>query len=179
MLSKEVALIKGAALRERVIEWLAKAPKKFWGIPASSSGKYHSADECVPGGCVLHTRRVVAMVLVLAPAYSLSPEGTDLCIAAALLHDVMKQGDGDDPLVRCSREEYDRHGPNIQGWFISRFGTEVLNDAYASEVIKLVTSHMGPWSPDGIRPYSPTAWCLFMADYMASRKWVAPVVPLA
>ena len=168
----ELALIQDPGIRDLAACMLRAAPAKCLDIPASSTAKYHTEDECQDGGNVLHTKRVVAMVLEFSRAYSLQARDTDYTIAAALIHDILKQGA---EVIKCSRLEYDCHGPNLYLWADEMFGYPSLDMA---EILDIASRHMGPWSSPAFRPNDPCSWCLFMADYTASRKYIAPVVPV-
>ena len=63
----------------------------FWDAPSSSSGKYHPVSELSGDGTVIHTKRVFALAYELSRGFGC--EGSrDVICAAALLHDLAKQG---------------------------------------------------------------------------------------
>lgn len=177
--TNELAAIVDLNVRTTVRDMLLKAPVKFWAIPASSSGKYHAEDECQIGGNVLHTRRVVGMVQLLARAYDIDQINLDICIAAALIHDMLKQGP-DMPwpvaLQTCSKREYNMHGPNLYVWYAESIGELTLA---AADILDIASRHMGIWSSPAFRPNDACSNCLAMADYVASRKPLAAAIPLA
>lgn len=176
-LQKELDLIQNPDVKVFVRRALDLAPARFWKDKAASSGKHHAEDEAVEGGLVLHTRRVVAAALVLAPAYGIADGSWDLdvVVGACLLHDVVKYGAGEGPGYDFAA--YKRHGPNVRYWYCEVADRDVstLTDA-EEEIFMLTDSHMGPWSPEGCKPETPLQWCVFMADYVASRKRWAGVM---
>ena len=176
---KELALIANNEVRSTVEAILVLAPDQFWYMPASSSGKYHAADECLPCGNVLHTKRVVAMVRMLAPAYGVAGVELDYCMAAALIHDILKGGAAEGDLkftAKCSRAEYERHGPNLLLWYQDVLGFIAWP---ADAILDIASRHMGVWSPVGYQPDDKLSQLVAMADYVASRKPLAPAIPLA
>lgn len=184
----QLALIGNPAVRESVLKMLLAAPEKSWSIPSSSTGKHHAKDENTIGGNVLHTKRVVAMVCMLAPAFEVSTADTpmaiagvkmisrsdlDLVIAAALIHDILKQGTQE---VWCSKAEYNMHGPNLFLWHEEKLGAP---DYIAKEILDIASRHMGVWSKPSYRPNDNCSRLLAMADYVASREDLAPAIKLA
>lgn len=120
LFTKEINYISNQILRDIVTDTLNKAPSCFAVIPASSSGKYHSAVDCelgdrdgdtiYAGGLVNHTRAVTAIAqsLMQSNAFKDICFGTDeyiefetlsmyqdCAIAACILHDCCKAKDND------------------------------------------------------------------------------------
>jgi hypothetical protein len=164
----ELGLITTHHVAHSAVAMLRAAPAKSWTMPASSSSKYHAVDECVTGGNVLHTKRVVAMVVMLAPAYGLDRWQLDIVIAAALIHDILKQGPEDN---MCSKAEYNMHGPNLWLWYEACLG---MPDSLDGDILDMASRHMGVWSAPSYRPNDSCSNCLAMADYVASRKPIGP-----
>ena len=173
-LDTETATITHEGLRELTRHTILAAPPAFWQAPASTSGKYHHADECLQGGLVLHTRRVYRVAEHLLRMYGVQPQAAmySICLAAALLHDcckVMAIGEHsrfDHPLLAA---ELTRHTAELMEYSVS---PHLLADLCAA-----IESHMGRWRSShhapGIllpEPNSATAWLVHQADYIASRK---------
>ena len=168
-----VDAIPHAGLRELTRLTLAAAPSAFRQAPASTSGKYHSGDECEPGGLVLHTRRVYRVAEHLLRMYGIGQQAPmySICLAAALLHDcckVMALGEHtrfDHPLLAA---ELVRHQAEHLEHPVRPHILDDLCDAIAA--------HMGRWRSSqyapGIllpEPKSATAWLVHQADFIASR----------
>ena len=94
LFEKEIAYIEIEDIKEFFKKAISLVPDYFFEIPASSSGKFHSALECGFGGLVYHTRSVakVANYLVNLQQYKskLNEVEKDCVICAALLHDCLK-----------------------------------------------------------------------------------------
>lgn len=168
--------IKHAGLRELTEKTLEAAPAAFWHAPASTSGKYHHADECLQGGLVLHTRRVYRVTLDLLQMYGISESAPmySVCQAAALLHDcckVLSIGEHsrfDHPLQAA--ELVRSIAPQVQ----QRVPAHLLHDLCGA-----ISAHMGRWSTSTYSPgtklptpNSAAEWLVHQADYIASRKHI-------
>lgn len=168
-----VDAIPHEGLRELTRSTLQAAPPAFWLAPASSTGKYHSGDECAPGGLVLHTRRVYRVAEHLLRMQGVQPRAAmySIVLAAALLHDCCKiiaEGEHsrfDHPLLAAElvRQQAATMAPPLRA--------HILADLCAA-----IESHMGRWRTNhhapGIilpEPASATAWLVHQADYIASR----------
>lgn len=175
-MKKLITEIKHAGLRELTEKTLEAAPAAFRQAPASTSGKYHHADECAPGGLVLHTRRVYRVALDLLQMYGISESAPmySVCQAAALLHDCCKvqtlgeHSRFDHPLQAA--ELVRSIAPQVQ----QRVPAHLLHDLCGA-----ISAHMGRWSTStyapGIklpRPNTATEWLVHQADYLASRKHI-------
>lgn len=160
----ELKEIQSDAIRAVTESLLEGVPSYFWVVPASSSGKFHPAYALGEGGLVRHTKAAVKFATELAPITDFTREELDFAIAALLLHDTQKQGDGtghtvfEHPLLAA---EYVRqHAP---AW-------------YAEHVAPLIASHMGQWNTskfsEEVLPTPETKLERFVheCDYLASRK---------
>jgi hypothetical protein len=151
----------------------------FWLMPSSFSGKYHPSDEHGAGGNVLHTKRVVAIIKILADSYSLSDEEKDMLYAAALIHDIKKgnRKEGEEKFI------YDPMHPYTVGPFVKKCQEDDKNFAsesqsstlYVSEemvqsILRLVRCHLGPWSPvPETTPVTYLDMMLHVADNISSK----------
>lgn len=177
--TKELEYIENEDLRYFVTQCLIQAPKYFYRVPASSSGKYHPKQDLGEGGLVRHTKAVVqvAMDLIRCEQFLSSKESKDEIISACILHDVIKNGfedsgktDIEHPLLACefiekiflSNEDYDKI-----------WTKKNLIQCY-------IKSHMGIWNKDKkgneilplIGEYNDCGLLVHLADYIASRKYV-------
>jgi hypothetical protein len=88
----ELALIARPEIKEFVEECIRTVPDYvFEDCPSSSSGKYHPIEELGPDGTILHTKKVFALAYELSRALDCEASRDEVC-AAALLHDLLKQG---------------------------------------------------------------------------------------
>ena len=92
MFKDELNLISNSAIREFAKACIKAAPDYvFVDCPSSSSGAYHPVDELSGDGTVLHTKRVFALAYELSRGFDCEHHRDEIC-AAALLHDMAKQG---------------------------------------------------------------------------------------
>lgn len=162
----ELESIQTPSIRDVVRDLLGNVPSYFWVVPASSSGKYHPAYAVGDGGLVRHTKAAVKFCNEFKVIKGFTTEENDFAIAALLLHDTWKQGDGveghtvfDHPVLAA---EYVKN--NSPAWF--------------SEVVApLIASHMGQWNTskyaEGVVlpvPSSELEKFVHECDYLASRK---------
>ena len=172
--ANELALIHNDFMREIAIKTLLAAPKQFWTAPASSTGKYHSADECLPMGLVLHIKRVCKSANFLAqdPEYWSEIKRDnfipyDGLIVSALLHDCVKSG------KNWGLYTVTEH-PQLAADLVLEVNGNTL---FAQAVAQTIKTHMGwAWGDRvwGNPTNAPKTLCqklLHRADMMASRKW--------
>jgi hypothetical protein len=150
-------------------------PDYFFEIPASSSGKFHSALECGYGGLVYHTKSVakIANYLVNLQQYKtkLNEVEKDCVICAALLHDCLKHG------VE-NKTGYSVHEhPILAAEFVKT--DDRLDSILSNEIRALIgdaiASHSGEWTTNKRSKVElPTPQTLLQelvhtSDYIASR----------
>lgn len=153
-----------------------KVPIDFWFRESSSTGKYHPKCENGVEGLVRHTIRVAEIVRNLAN--EVLPEGTDLFIAAALIHDTFKY-----PTPGLKYTEF-MH-PKLAADAIIRFYEnecpEPLDDLQEIDscirfIADIVSTHHGYYNTskysEGVldTPHNSEGWLLHHADFMASMK---------
>lgn len=153
--------IKDKQIKDLIVKILSMAPKYFWRIPSSSSGKWHPSDEDKVGGKVLHTKRSVYIAYHLARMEELNELEKDLLIGAMIVHDICCQGSEDE----ASSTTMPEHGLLVQK------KTKSLRDSpYYAEIMAIVQAHMGHWGP--VKPKKKLEKLAHMADYISSRKAV-------
>lgn len=172
--TNELALIHNDFMKEIVVNTLLAVPKQFWIAPASSSGKYHSADECAQMGLILHTKRVCKCANFLAqdPEYWDEMKENnyipyDGLIASAILHDCVKSG-------RTWGAYTVSDHPKLAAELVIEVNG---NTPFTQSIAKTIKTHMGwKWGDRiwGNPQDAPKTLCqklLHKADMMASRKY--------
>jgi len=162
------ALVEGA---------LMKAPDGFWLSPASSTGKYHPPfDQVVPGGLVNHSLVVIRFAEEGIRRYSEftdkkyrpDPMWLDAARAAAMLHDVIKNGNS------WGRYTVPNHGQLAAEFLTDLDNITSLPQPQRDALIEAVRWHMGRWTKgfQSHLPLSPLELLIQEADYYASRRWI-------
>jgi hypothetical protein len=156
----EVDAIYDEDLKDMVVRtYLDGCPDSFWERPSSSTGKYHSDDECGKHGNWLHTKRVFAKYCDLSQSYVENGVMTEwereAGKAAALIHDMMKYG--------WPSEGRD-HTTNEHDVIAADVARNI--GGAPNEVYHLVHAHMGPWG-EGMEPANERHWLLHFADKAA------------
>jgi len=136
-------------------------PEYFWINPSSSSRKYHINDEKSKFGLVLHTCRVVKVMVDLCISAQITGSDRDDLIVAAILHDAIKYG------IPGNHHTVSNH-PNLVGEHLS----------ISDKVNNLIRTHSGQW-------FNPGEWAdadehqrlLHQADYIASRSYIHVRIP--
>ena len=157
----EIELIDDNDIRDATIRtFMDGCPDYFWTAPTSSTGKYHSDDECGEYGNLLHTKRVFAEYCNISDSYveaELITEQAQECgKAAALIHDMMKYG------WPSQRSEHTVSNHDLIGEDVA------IHIGECPRLVgDLVAAHNGPWA-DGPTPSSPHEWLFHTADKSAS-----------
>jgi HD superfamily phosphohydrolase YqeK len=179
----------GKFIREVLID---HSPDYFWTMPASTSGKYHNEDECVEGGLLIHTKRVINMSIKLMEGIGWydhrckgvkveKQEGHDIVIAAAILHDLFKAGyvgrenkKGDKLYTDSMHPYYVRDALRMKKTAITGEEIFMYKLPFFDKIMRAIECHYGYWS---VMPYTANLenaqspeFILYMADYIASRK---------
>lgn len=172
-------------LRPLVVRCLAAAPEAFWTAAASSTGKYHPSYALGEGGLIRHTRAVFEVVeyLLHAEGDALTAKQADRLRAAALLHDVLKQQDG---------QQHTSFTHPLQAAELLRVQAREMPEEVraqavgeAAAVAAIVAAHHGRWNTNekynkGVRlplPTAPEQKILHYADFLASRKDILVGMP--
>lgn len=167
-LNNELNFIQDKDIKEVTEQLLSKVPTYFWTVPASSSGKYHPAYTLGEGGLVRHTKAAVKIAVELSEMENFTQKDIDFAIAALILHDSHKQGDGKEGHTIFSH-------PLVASHFVANNAPEW----YSTIVSPLIASHMGKWTtstyePETIlpAPLAPLQKFVHLCDYLASRKCI-------
>lgn len=172
LFEREINLIVNEDLRMAVKSYMdEETPDYFWTDGASSSGKYHPKFAQGEGGLVRHTKAVVmfAEELLRMSSYAyMKEEYKDYVIAACLVHDTRKYGNGSE----MDKTVYKDHAANaakaFEAWCLDECGFQP-----SEFLLNAIRSHMGQWSTDkDDRPFTNIDRCVHMADYMASRSFI-------
>lgn len=172
LFEREINLIVNEDLRMAVKSYMdEETPDYFWTDGASSSGKYHPKFAQGEGGLVRHTKAVVmfAEELLRMSSYTyMKEEYKDYVIAACLVHDTRKYGNGSE----MDKTVYKDHAANaakaFEAWCLDECGFQP-----SEFLLNAIRSHMGQWSTEKEdRPFTNIDRCVHMADYMASRSFI-------
>ena len=169
----ELDLIENENIKEFVQECLKQAPDYvFEDCPSSSSGKYHPLDELAPDGTIRHTKKVCTLAYELSRGLDCEEHRDEIC-AAAILHDMAKQG------VVSSGHTVREH-PQIMADFVADIYKEKFKDKIPREsaliIYYCIFHHYGPWTDISVRKhlddYSREELAVYIADYVASKRFV-------
>jgi 23S rRNA maturation-related 3'-5' exoribonuclease YhaM len=162
----EIGLINNSTIKNIVKEIFDYAPEYFWTCPASSTGKHHPMDERGEKGTIIHVHKVVKIGNDLCTAFKIEGNQRDIVLAALLLHDICKFG-----------------YPNNTGSLIMGHGNLVANVAkaakisensfYLSDILCLISTHMGRWDVPFKPPSELLPMIVHMADFIASREYIS------
>jgi HD superfamily phosphohydrolase YqeK len=169
----ELLLIFDKNIRNFVIACMDEAPDYVWkDCPSSSSGNYHPIDELGHDGTIIHTKRVFAVAYDLARGLDVEDK-RDVILAAALLHDLLKQG--------IEKKGYTVHEhPQLMANLITKVYNNkfrnLLSTDIATEIYWAVCLHYGPWSGKDVKKplteYSMVDLAVYIADYVSSKRFV-------
>lgn len=173
MFKDELDLISNPAIREFAEACIKASPDYvFVDCPSSSSGAYHPVDELSGDGTVLHTKRVFALAYELSRGLDCEHHRDEIC-AAALLHDMAKQG-----LTRSGHTVKDH--PQIMAKLVADVYKEKFQDKLDRESALMIYYgiffHYGPWLISSARKplgeFSMEELCVYISDYIASKRFV-------
>jgi hypothetical protein len=178
-LERELNSIIDKNILELTKKILIAAPKYFWKVPASSTGKYHPKLSLGDGGLVRHVKACINIahemfrnetVLSVFFEKDLKQKGKDIIIAALLLHDICKSGIGDVEEKYCSAS----HPLLVRTLCREK---KIEGGSTLEYILQLIETHMGEWTKDFVtkqdilkKPSSNAQKFVHMIDYMASRK---------
>lgn len=182
-LMSEVSEINDEDMRKMVIDCLYKAPDYFFRIPASSTGKHHPAYALGEGGLVRHTKAAIKIAIDLLSLEQNSTMDRDSIIAALILHDVCKNGpDTDSGYTEFSHPLY--AADLVSRWRDDHPDMIIGTRERISEIIGMISSHMGQWNKDTkhkdpfttpailMKPRTREQQFVHTCDYLASRKYL-------
>lgn len=177
-LLEEINLIQDQGIRQFVRSILFHV-ETFWIVPSSPVLLSHPPDEFGIGGNVLHTRRVVRAVWLLAESQGRPTDELDVLIAAALLHDISKVSEGPDgeyaydimhPYTVDRYAEYVALNDEKLAGNTTRSSTLYLieDPETLSVLMRLIRCHEGQFSPiPETIPVSSLEWTLHLANQVA------------
>jgi hypothetical protein len=184
----ELKLFKSIGIATVVEYMLTIAPKYFWTVPASSTGKYHPEISLGDGGLCRHVK---AALLVLKETLQnesimnvfferkITEMELDGIRGAIILHDLCKQG-LDDKGTHSVTEH-----PLLVRELTKRIPEELKSSLTSDEkkvlniMILAIESHMGQWNTDYKskkevlpKPKDNLQCFVHYCDYIASRKFM-------
>ena len=173
LFKEELHLITKRDVLDFTKECLRMSPDYvFEDCPSSSSGKFHPIDELAGDGTIIHTKRVFTVAYDYSRALVCEENRDEVC-AAALLHDLAKQGL--DPAGHTIRSH-----PQVMAKLIA----DIYNNSFKDKLDKnsaniiywSVFYHYGPWTINkykkSVREYTMEELSVYMADYTASKRFV-------
>jgi len=169
----ELQLIYDKHIREFTRLCIGQAPDYFFiDCPSSSSGKFHPLDELTADGVIIHTKKVFTMAYEMVKAMSCE-HNRDLVCAAALIHDLRKQG-----LEKTGYTDMKNHCDLAAKLVIEvQDATQLLSEEQYQILKNCVGYHLGPWSHEPwIKPmsdYTAEELTLFLSDFTASKRFVS------
>ncbi len=180
---KELNTLHLDNMKEFAINIINDAPKYFFHIPASSTGKYHPSYALGESGLVRHTKAVIRFFnyFMNLEQYNSIFDDVDIdCgIIACLAHDMYKSG---------SQEQYNKfknenkkiytvfEHPKLAADFIRNYGNKYSTYVESEFIASLIETHMGQWNKSDRseiilkKPVTDMQKLVHLADYLASRK---------
>lgn len=157
-LETRVKLIVNPSIRTFVDDMLELAPNAFYDRPAST--RHHALDERDKHGNLLHTIRVVDLVLIMVDVCRVDKVSKDILVASAILHDMFRHGiDGEQEHSCASHPALVRNVAEANNLTCRHYDT----------IMVVVECHMGRW---GSRPFTPNLTVkdiLHLADSIDAR----------
>ena len=170
----ELALLTNKDIKDFTKECIRVSPDYvFEDCPSSSSGKYHPVDELSSDGTLIHTKRVFTIAYELARGFGCDHHRDEIC-AAALLHDMAKQG-------LESKGHTVKNHPQIMANLVAGVYNNGFKDKLSKESANIIYwaifYHYGPWHSDestkkSISNYTPEELCVYTSDYVASKRFI-------
>ena len=173
LFKEELNLIVKKDVRDFVKAVLKAAPDYiFEDCPSSSSGRYHPVDELGPDGNNLHVRKVFAVAYELSRGLDCECNRDEIC-AAALLHDILKQG------IKKSGHTVRDH-PQLAADLVAEVYKSEFKDKIDRNSVVIIYNaikyHYGPWTEKSnrkpLKDYSLEELCLYISDYIASKRFI-------
>ena len=171
----ELNQIQHQSIRDLVIRIMKeKLPAYFMTVEASSSGFYHQIEKGVPIKLCEHVKAAARFFLILKTNPLFTRQFTsmqlDYMLSAILLHDGTKRGLNATP----SPSAYFEHP--ITSVYLAPDNMNQIEYAHFTEIIRLITTHHGPWR---ISSYSSIElpevsdnmqYYVHLCDFLASRS---------
>jgi len=169
---EELKLIGKKPVRDFVRECIRKVPDYvFTNCPSSSTGKFHPIEELGPDGTILHTKKVFAVAYELSRGLDCEHHRDEIC-AAALLHDMTKQG------FKRSGHTRKNHPQTMAKLVADVYKENSCNMSKESFYIIYngIFYHYGPWTSDAVskpvKDFSMEELAVYVADYISSKRFV-------
>lgn len=146
------------------------APHEFFTEPASGSGTHHPLHTRAWGGLVEHTILVVKYIDIITTLIKTDKDTREGLIAAAILHDICKNGRPQGWGSRMVPE----HGTIAKNFIMELVIENSLDRHIAEDISYLISKHFQPWLWDGdktIESISEPYQILILADYLAAHMW--------
>jgi len=171
----ELELISNETIKDFVKACLKKVPDYvFTDCPSSSSGKFHPLEELGADGTLLHTKKVFAVAYELSRALDCEHHRDEIC-AAAILHDMMKQG-----------QEKSGHTVKDHPQLMAKFVADIYKDKFKGKtdltresmiiIYYGIFYHYGPWTEKSVvksmSDYSREELSVYLADYIVSKRFI-------
>jgi len=157
-LYRQVQLIFDPSIRNFVLDMLSCAPDGFFERPAST--RHHPLDERGEGGGLLHTIRVVKMVLVITEISEIKGIEKDALVAAGSLHDVCRHD-----LDGKAERSLENH-PQL----VRKLAEEHrLTCSQYDLIMRIIENHMGRWGSPQFIPHISLDGVLHFADCICAR----------
>jgi len=168
----EIALIARPEIRELVKECIKRVPDYVFEDCPSSYGPYHPIEELGPDGTILHTKKVFALAYELSRGFDCEESRDEVC-AAALLHDLLKQGETKGGYTA-------KEHPQLMAELVAEVYKEKFKDKLdrksALKIYYGIFYHYGPWTKPAVRKpmsdYTGEELAVFIADYVSSKRFV-------
>ncbi len=157
-LYSQIELISNSSIRVFVQDMVSLGRSSFFTRPASRN--HHLPDERGESGNLLHSIRVIKIVLILADACGSTKDVRDILVAAATLHDLRRYG---------SKDEFDHSCENHPLLVRMMAKEHGLSCDYFELIMRIIENHMGRW---GNPPYIPQLGLddiLHFADCVSAR----------
>lgn len=173
----EINYIKNNRLQDAAKYLIENLPDYFFEVAATSSGKYHPAYALGQGGLVRHTKAALALLFTYLDhplnSEKFTDDEKDLMIIGLMLHDGVKSGN-----EKAEHTVFDH--PLLSAQYVkSNQENAGLNDEEVDLIMKVISSHMGPWNKSKYEqttelpiPESKYELLVHFCDYFASRKFI-------
>ena len=174
--TKELNYIRNPRYRKSAEVLINLLTDYFFGVPASSTGKYHPSFSLGDGGLLRHTKAAVRIAKefyndeALTGAYTNNEK--DLMIIALIMHDGLKSG--------LTKSEYTKfnHPLLVCDYIKDNKEKTEFTDKEIEFLCHVISSHMGPWNTNSYsevelpKPKSNHQRFVHMCDYLASRRFL-------
>ena len=168
----ELDLIARPEIREFVKECMKAVPDYIFEDCPSSYGPYHPIEELGPDGTILHTKEVFALAYELSRGLDCEESRDEIC-AAALLHDLLKQGESKSGYT--TKDHPQLMADLVADIYRKKFRNKLDRES-ALKIYYGIFYHYGPWTkPDSRKPitqYTMEELAVYLADYISSKRFV-------